>query len=248
VTSRRQARVRHGGGEPSEKSLSAVSACRRVSPERRTPHRLPGTPRWLVGAAQHGDRHAQHLLLNRYEPLVRRIACELRPPPHMTCDDLAQEARIGLLAAIRAWRPERGPFPPFADRCASNQALLAAKAGFTRKQELLNRAVPLEGTECCPGAAQSGRPRITLVDVLATPADAHTDPECSLLLHEELTCLLRALPALSDGERTALAGVIDGECYRRLGPALGRTPKGASQVVYRARRKLARALAEACAR
>ena len=130
--------------EPKEQSLSALAVCVRVSAHRPR-HRLPGTSRWLVDAAQRGDRHAQHLLLNRYEPLVRRIVCELRPPPHVTCDDLAQEARIGLLGAISAWRPERGPFPPLADRCASNQAMLAVKAGFSRKQELLNRAVPLVG-------------------------------------------------------------------------------------------------------
>jgi hypothetical protein len=123
--------------------------------------------------------------------------------------------------------------------------MLAVKAGFSRKQELLNRAVPLQGTESSPIAARPSRPPSMLIDMLATPSDTHTDPECRLLVHEELTFLLRALPALSDGERTALAGVIDGECYRRLGPALARTPKGAAQVVYRARRKLARALAEA---
>jgi RNA polymerase sigma factor (sigma-70 family) len=210
-----------------------------VSEHRR--RRLPETPRWLIDAAQRGDRHAQHKLLRRYEPLVLRIACELKPPPHVTREDLAQEARIGLFAAISAWRPERGPFPAFANRCASNQALLAIHAGFTRKQELLNRAVSLGGTERCSVAARPGRPPLTLIETLPNPPDAHTDPEFRLLVQEELTSVLRALPALSDGERTALAGVIDGECYRRLGPAIGRTPKGASQVVYRARRKLAQA-------
>lgn len=73
--------------------------------------RLPRTPQWLIDAAQHGNRHAQHQLLTRYEPLVHRVVAELKAPPHMTSEDLAQEARIGLVAAIRAWRPERGPFP-----------------------------------------------------------------------------------------------------------------------------------------
>jgi RNA polymerase sigma factor (sigma-70 family) len=201
-----------------------------------------GTPRWLIDAAQRGNRHAQHQLLERYEPLVHRVAAELRPPPHMTREDLAQEARIGLVAAIRAWRPERGPFPPFADRCASNQALLAVQSGFTRRQELLNQALRLEDTRSRRSTARDGRPPLAIVDCLATPADARTDPESRLLVHEELMCVLRALSILSDGERTALAGVLDGERYERLGPALGRTAKGASQVVYRARRKLARAL------
>ena len=204
--------------------------------------RLPGTPQWLIDAAQHGNRHAQHQLLARYEPLVHRVAAELKPPPHMTREDLAQEARIGVVAALRAWRPERGPFPPFADRCASNQALLAVQSGFSRRQELLNHALPLEDTRSRRGTARPGRQPLTLVDALATPTDARTDPESRLLVHEELLCVLRALSILSDGERVALAGVVGGERYERLGPALGRTAKGASQVVYRARRKLARAL------
>jgi RNA polymerase sigma factor (sigma-70 family) len=195
--------------------------------------------------AQRGDRCAQQQLLKRYEPLVRRIARELKPPPHVTREDLAQEARIGLLAAISSWRADRGPFPPFAARCASNQALLAVQAGFTRRQELLNRAVPLETTELRPGAGRPGRPPLRLIDTLAKPTDPHTDPECRVLMREELTCLLRALPALSHCERAALAGVLDGESYGCLGPALGRTPKGAAQVIYRARRKLAHALSRA---
>ncbi|MGN6170167.1 MAG: sigma-70 family RNA polymerase sigma factor [Solirubrobacteraceae bacterium] len=213
--------------------------------EPRSCRRVPGTPCWLIDAAQRGDRPAQHQLLKLYESLVRSVAYRLKPPPHLTREDLAQEARIGLLAAISAWRPERGPFPPFAHRCALNQAMLAVQAGFARKHELLNRAASLERTVCFSGEGRLGRRPLTLIDALATPADARADPESRLLVREELTCVLRAMPALSDSERTALARAIDGERYGRLGPALGRTPKAASQVVYRARRKLAHAVLRA---
>src|SRR4029077_14472413 len=91
-----------------------------------------------------GAPAAVHELLRRYEPLVRRVVWELTPPAHVSRDDLAQEARIGLLAAIRAWRPDRGPFPAFADRCASNQALLAVKAACRHKHQLLSHALPLD--------------------------------------------------------------------------------------------------------
>jgi len=48
-----------------------------------------------------------------------------RRSPKLTAVDAHAVERLGLLAAIRAWRPERGPFPAFADRCVTNQALLA---------------------------------------------------------------------------------------------------------------------------
>ncbi len=75
------------------------------------------TPRWLIDAARGGDPGAERELLRRYEPLVQRVVWNLRLPPGCEREDLAQEARVGLVAAIRAWQPERGPFPAFADRC-----------------------------------------------------------------------------------------------------------------------------------
>src|SRR5947209_20417395 len=103
------------------------------------------TRRWLVQAAQHGDAAAQEQLLRQYEPLVRSVVWKLRLPRGCEREDLAQEARIGLLAAIRAWQPERGAFPAFAERCVYNQALLAVHAGARRKHQLLSRAVSLDG-------------------------------------------------------------------------------------------------------
>ena len=70
-----------------------------------------GTRQRLLEAAQRGDPAAQEELVRRFEPLVQRVVWRLRLPPYCERDDLAQEARIGLLAAIRRWRPDRGPFP-----------------------------------------------------------------------------------------------------------------------------------------
>jgi len=76
-----------------------------------------GLQRRLLTAAQHGDLRAEEHLVRCYEPLVRRVVRNVRPPLGCEGDDLAQEARIGLVAAIRAWRPERGAFPAFAEAC-----------------------------------------------------------------------------------------------------------------------------------
>jgi DNA-directed RNA polymerase specialized sigma24 family protein len=65
------------------------------------------TPLWeqrLIRAAKRGDRLAEARLLELYEPMVRRIAGSLYLPGGER-EDLAQEARLGILGAIRAWDP-----------------------------------------------------------------------------------------------------------------------------------------------
>jgi RNA polymerase sporulation-specific sigma factor len=204
-----------------------------------------GAARRLLEAAQRGDPRAQEELLCRYEPLVQRVAWKLRLPRGCDREDLAQEARVGLLAAIRAWCPERGPFPAFADRCATNQALLALQAACARKHQVLSLAISLDSPHEHPAnPADDGRAP-ALLDTLAAPPDTRADPEARLLMLEQLTGVLRALPTLTPSERAALAMALNGHSYRRLAPTLGGTPKAASQAAYRARRKLAAALAQA---
>jgi RNA polymerase sigma factor (sigma-70 family) len=195
----------------------------------------------LLKAAQQGDLGAQEELVRRYEPLVQRVVWKLRPPPGCDRDDLAQEARVGLLLAIRAWRPARGPFPAFADRCVSNQALLALKAMSARKHQVLSLAASLDSPqEHHANPADEGRAQ-AMLDTLAARRDTRTDPEARLLVLEQLTSVLRALPALTDSERAGLAMALNGESYKRLASTLPGTP----QAAYRARRKLAAALAQA---
>ena len=152
--------------------------------------------------------------MRRYEPLVQRVVWRLRLPPGCDREDLAQEARLGLLAAIRAWRPERGPFPAFADRCVSNQALLALKAAAARKHQVLSLAASLDSPQD-GGNLADDRPAPALLDTLAR-RDTGTDPELRLLVREQLTSMLRALPALTQSERAGLAMALNGQSPTRL--------------------------------
>jgi RNA polymerase sigma factor (sigma-70 family) len=206
--------------------------------------RTSRTPRWLVNAAQGGDPAAERELLCRYEPLVQRVVWKLRLPPGCEREDLAQEARVGLVAAIRAWQPERGPFPAFADRCVSNQALLALETNCRHKHQLLSRAASLDTRIAHDRSANARRP-ITLLDVLPAPCDARTDPEARLLVREQLLSVLRALPSLTDSEHTALASTLSGRSYQQMAPAPFGTWRAAEHAAYRARRKLAAALPQA---
>jgi DNA-directed RNA polymerase specialized sigma24 family protein len=138
-----------------------------------------GTTGRLVQAAQRGERGAQEMLVRRFEPLVQRVVWKLKLPRGCEREDLAQEARIGLLAGIRAWRPERGPFPAFADRCATNQALLAIQAATARKHQVLTLATSLDANR--QSHSFDERPASALIDTIARRATraATPRPACS---------------------------------------------------------------------
>ncbi len=212
---------------------------------RGTPASVPrAATRRLVEAAQRGDPCAQDTLIRRYEPLIQRTVQRLNLPPRCEREDLAQEARLGLLAAMRAWRPERGPFPAFAEQCVRNLALLAVKAASRHKHQVLNRALSLEEPLYAESLANQ-RPAVRLIDLLANPQNAPTNPESRLLLHEQIDTVLRALPTLTAAERAALSGGLSEQTREQVAKTLQVTPKGAAQAAYRARRKLAKALPRA---
>jgi RNA polymerase sporulation-specific sigma factor len=205
---------------------------------------MTGTQRRLLEAAQQGDRAAIEQLLRRYERLIWRVVWSLRPPPGCQREDLAQEARIGLLAAIRAWRPERGPFPAFASHCVRIQALLAVKAAARHKHQFLTRAISLNH-EYGGDVTSSGEPcTLALLDTLPATGTGN-DPETRLLVNEQLRTVVGAVPSLTERERRALAGALDGRSYAELGPIIGGSTKAASHAADRARRKLAAALHKA---
>src|SRR5206468_1555497 len=137
-------RARHRGAF--RKSLSPCSSSARMA----TSHaRGRGTSlhlRALLEAAQRDDRPAVEELLRRYEPLVRAIVARVRAPYGCDREELAQDARLGLLGAIRAWQPDRGPFGAFAARCARGQVIKALDRAGARKHQLLSRAMSLDSS------------------------------------------------------------------------------------------------------
>jgi RNA polymerase sigma factor (sigma-70 family) len=205
---------------------------------------VTGTQRRLLEAAQNGDRTATEELLRRYDPLVWRVVWGIHPPPGCEREDLAQEARIGLVAAIRAWRPQRGPFPAFASRCVRNQALLAVQSAARHKHQLLTRAISLNDEHGGDTTTGDDHLPLPLLDALAT-TDALTIPEARVLVSEQLQSVVLALPSLTERERRALAGTLNGRSYAELGPIIGVSTKAASHAADRARHKLAGALREA---
>ena len=84
------------------------------APERgqATPERVAG---WLDAYARGRDGELRERVILAHLELADRLAMRYRDRPNTTADDLRQVARIGLIAAVDRFDPDRGtPFAPFA--------------------------------------------------------------------------------------------------------------------------------------
>jgi RNA polymerase sporulation-specific sigma factor len=174
--------------------------------------------RWLLVAAQRHDRRAQEELLRRYQPLLRATFHRFRLPAGIDRDDVAQEALIGFLRAVEAWRPERGAFAAFARSCVRNGVLHALDAAGAEKHKLLSHAVSLDTT---------------------LEYSRHGDPEAAVLAREQLAALAVAMRALTDWERTALHASLNEIPHGHVARAHGATTRAVTLDARRGRRKLA---------
>jgi RNA polymerase sigma factor (sigma-70 family) len=210
--------------------------------------------RVLLLAAKSGSHPAVEELLRCYEPLIGAIVASLRLPCGCERADVAQEARLGLHHAIRAWQPTRGPFPAFAALCARNQALKALDAAGASKHQLLSRArslddheprakaplTPLETPTPTAGAHEPGESQFNapLGDQLRS-ISTDADPLRIVIARERLEAILAALPTLSAFERLVIAGTVNDKSQRQLAAEHDLSRKAVRIALRAAREKLA---------
>jgi RNA polymerase sporulation-specific sigma factor len=192
------------------------------------------TPLWeqrLISAAKRGDRLAEAQLLKLYEPMVRRIAGSLFLPGGER-EDLAQEARLGILAAIGAWDPDRSvPFRCFAWLCALREANTAISAARAAKHQPLTHARSLHRP-----LGEDGAP---LEETLVATGRPDDDPVAKMLGRERLRGILDGTRALTELERGALALSANDHKHRDSARVLGVGERAVNNALQRARRKLA---------
>jgi RNA polymerase sigma factor (sigma-70 family) len=197
----------------------------------------PLTERGLWAAAQRGDDAAREELLRRYEPLIQATLRRMHLPRRVEREDLAQEARIAVLGAILAWRPDRGALASFAARCVRNRVIDALDAAGRQKHQTLNGACSLEArTSDVRRPRDQGVFAIPCCDELPGPGPG---PEATVLLREQLAAVRAALPTLTPKERQALLGMLNGRSHQELADELGGTAKAYKTALRRARDKLA---------
>src|SRR3954452_13056653 len=180
------------------------------------PRSTSPSERRAILAARRGDAAAQARVLSQYEPMMRLIARRLYLPGGER-DDLAQEARMGLVDAMRRWDPARGvPFSNFAWLCATREARNAVDAARAAKHHVLTMALPLGVAD---GSAKDGytagetpldfqanaeRRRRVRTTAPASARGGDHDPLAKTLAREQLRALIARTRTLSPLERRAL--------------------------------------------
>ena len=164
-----------------------------------------------------GSHEAMRELIARHTRLVRACA---RPFFLAGGDDedLLQEGMIGLLDAIRAYKPDCGvPFEAFAAMCIRRSMISAVRSASAQKHSPLNNALPLDQA-----------------DLLLS------DPEAELLDRERFRSLIDRLgQRLSPLERSILPLYLDGFSWREIAARVGKAPKSVDNAIQRIRRKAA---------
>ena len=168
-----------------------------------------------IAQAAAGDQEAFALLVHRMTPLIHSQIHSCRCAG-VEDEDMVQEALMGLLAAVRTYREDRGAtFTTYATACIRHRLLSVAR----HYGPLADREVPIEDSPDLP--------------------DVAADPALRLQEQEELDGLLaRIRTRLTDREYRVLLLRL-GDCsYAEIATRLGITPKAVDNTVQRIRRKM----------
>jgi RNA polymerase sporulation-specific sigma factor len=175
----------------------------------------------LVEAAQGGDQLAFERLLRRHQGLLDAQASRFYLPGGDE-DDVAQEARIGFMKAVRFYRGGRGSsFRTFAELCVARQLASALTAAKRAKHRPLSESARGDQAE----------------RTLAAVPDRQ-DPLDRLVAQDRLDDLTRLAGQFSDLERRTLAHALAGWSTGGAARRLGLPRRSTDNALQRAKRKL----------
>lgn len=173
---------------------------------------------------QSGNAAAGDILAYRYRRLVRCCA-----HPYFLAggdsEDLLQEGMIGLIKAMREFRPDReAGFQTFAEVCIRSRLCSVIRSSRAGKHSPLNESVPLNAF---------------LLD--AQPQYSQLDPEDLLIDREKAAALLDQVRSqLSELEIRVLDLYLDGCSCGEIAATVGKPYKSVDNAVQRIRRKIGR--------
>ena len=184
------------------------------------------TDEQLLSLYRSGEYSAAGVLIVRYTPVVLSYADRYS---HLGIEkeDLVQEGRIALLAAIRTYREDGGAaFRTYASRCIANGLSKVA-------------AAQLQGRKIPPALYTA------LDEVEGLSAPASSEPEELIIRQEQQHSRHRRMRSLlSDYELNCLRLFLEGHSYTEIAALLQKSPKSVDNALGRARSKLRLLLCE----
>ncbi len=169
-----------------------------------------------IEQAARGDEEAFAAVADRMAPIIRS-AVQSFESLGLDADDLEQEASLGLLAAVRTYRPDGGAaFTTYATTCIRNRLTSVARRHGAR----IRTEQPFEGDS-------------------DLPVDTDSDPARRMLEQEALTRLQEQLrQRLTDLEYRVLLARLTDLSYEEIAARLGVSKKAVDNAVQRLRRKM----------
>lgn len=163
-----------------------------------------------------GDEQAFDAVARRMAPIIRTTVQSFESLG-LDTDDLEQEASLGLLAAVRTFRPDGGAaFTTYATTCIRNRLTSVARRHGAR----IRTEQPFEEDN-------------------DLPADADSDPARRMLEQEALTRLQEQLrQRLTDLEYRVLLARLSDLSYEEIASRLDVSKKTVDNAVQRLRRKM----------
>lgn len=163
-----------------------------------------------------GDEEAYAAVAHRMAPIIRSTVQSFESLG-LDADDLEQEASLGLLAAVRTFRPDGGAaFTTYATTCIRNRLTSVARRHGAR----IRTEQPLEEDS-------------------DLPADKDSDPARRMLEQEALSRLQEQLrQRLTDLEYRVLLARLSDLSYEEIAARLGVNKKTVDNAVQRLRRKM----------
>ena len=188
----------------------------------------------LCARAASGDRAAEEALVLRHTRLVRVCA---RPffLAGGDSEDLIQEGMVGLLSAIREFRPQKGAsFRTFAEVCVRRRIISVVRSAAGGKHLPLNDSVSLD-------------PSLFLANQdftsFGTAYHHQRNPEDVVIHEENLSALEEAIrEGLTRLETQVLTHYLNGLSYAEIAEEVQRSTKSVDNAVQRIRRNIAQYL------
>ena len=193
------------------------------------------TDEQLAELAQQGDVDAEEALLIRYKEIVRAKG-SIYFIAGGDGNDIAQEGMIGLVKAIRSYKPDQGAsFSTFAQLLITRQIVSAVRNASREKHSPLNNALSLD--DPVKGSADDS----TLADTI--PAGSASDPELAAINTDMLKMVLQPESTFfSKLEHVVINYMAAGKSCREIADLTGKTPKQISNAVQRVRAKIKKAV------